>query len=78
VYREREKEREKERKNREKTMFFLFFLRKKDSRQTKKKKYTGTRAQGSGALVPWYQGSHLRRHVLGGCGRSHVVRKTKK
>jgi hypothetical protein len=24
------------------------------------KKCPGTRAQGCGALVPWYQGSHLR------------------
>jgi hypothetical protein len=28
------------------------------------KKCPGTRAQGCGALVPWYQGSHLRMLLL--------------
>ncbi len=62
MYREREKEREKERKNREKTNFFPFFLKKKlppKKLKIKLKKWPGTRTQGSGALVSWYQGSHL-------------------
>jgi hypothetical protein len=59
VYREREKEREKERKNREKTIFFLFFLRKKRLPPNKKikkiKKMLWDQDPGlrcPGALVP--------------------------
>jgi hypothetical protein len=65
--REREKERKRERERKKtdrKQCFFSFFVKKKNSRQKnskiKIKKCPGTRAQGCGALVSWYQGSHLR------------------
>ncbi len=58
MYREREKERERE-KNREKIkVFFQFFVKKRTPAEKIKKK-----AQGCGALVPWYQGSHLSAKV---------------
>ena len=53
MYREREEEREKQRENSEKTtFFFIFFVQPKITM----KKCPGTRAQGCGALVPWYHG----------------------
>jgi hypothetical protein len=67
VYREREKEREKEKKQRENNVFFIFCKQKRTPAKKYKnkiKKYSGTRVQGSGALVPWYQGSHLRNEDL--------------
>jgi hypothetical protein len=54
VYREREKEREKEKKTEKIKVFFQFFVKKRIPAEKIKKK-----AQGCGALVPWYQDSHL-------------------
>ncbi len=59
VQRKREREREKERKNREKTKFFLKnWSPAKKIKKNKLKKYPGPLT--CGALVPWYQGPHLR------------------
>jgi hypothetical protein len=65
VQRKREREREREKKQRENKKKL-----KKKLPQKKLKKCPGTRVQGCGALVPWYQGSHLRVKV---CANEQVV-----
>jgi hypothetical protein len=62
VQRKREREREREKKQRENNVFLIFCEKKtpaKIKNKIKLKKCPGTRALGSGVLVPWYQGSHL-------------------
>ncbi len=74
MYREREIEREKKRKREkiERKQSFFHFLKKELAPKNEKneiKKCPGTRDQGCGALVPWYQGSHLR-HQYTWCASS--------